>query len=508
MMPAVGQLAAAMPSLPAGSAILVVLGLLHPLAFAAVAVHCLKTRREAASAVAWLFVAWSFPVAGTLLYLGFGINRVAAKGWKKQRSNDSLLTARRAREGASLPLEYWRALRAARACEPDIPYVQNLDRTIDRILPDCPLLGGNRIEPLLTGDEAFPKMLDAIDRATSHIHLQTFIIGNDPVGREFLERLKKKAGEGVRCRVLYDRFGSTRGWTSGMFHPYTNTPGLDIVGWTQANPIRRQYQINLRNHRKLLVVDGSQAFIGGVNLHSGHVAQAGREAIRDYHFAVAGPIALELQYAFLRDWYFMTEEDPAALLTADHFPRMEPVDNALIRVVTGGPTADVEAMTDVTCAALNAAKKQLLVVTPYFVPPTDILRALRLAAMRGVNVQIVVPKQNNHFYAGLAGRALYDELLSAGVGVHERQPPFLHAKAMIIDDRVSIVGTANLDNRSLRLNYETNLVVFNEPFANALKRIVLEDVALSESLELAAWRSRPAYRKIAENLCSLLTPLL
>lgn len=492
----------------AGKAVLVVLGVLHPLAFAAVALHGLKTRREAASMVAWLFVVWSLPVLGPLLYLGYGVNRAPSKAWQKQRSDDSLLSARRAREGASLPLEYWRAMRASRVCEPDSPHARELNLTIDGVVPDWPLLGGNRIEPLLTGDAAFARMLDAIDRATHHIHLQTFIIGNDPIGHEFLDRLKKKAEAGVRCRVLFDRFGSTRGRASGLFHAYRNTPGLDVVGWTQVNPIKRQFQINLRNHRKVLVVDGKEAFIGGINLHAGHTSRTDREAIRDYHFAVAGPIALELQYAFLRDWYFMTDEDPAALLTAEHFPRIEPSGNSLVRVVNGGPTAEIEAMTDVTCAAINVAHTQLLVVTPYFVPPVDILRALRLAALRGVNVQLVVPKKNNHVYAGLAGQALYDQLLSAGVHVYEREPPFLHAKAIIVDDHISIVGTANLDNRSLRLNYETNLVIYDDAFANTLKRIVLEDMALSEDLDLTVWRTRPLRRKVAENLSSLLTPLL
>jgi len=224
--------------------------------------------------------------------------------------------------------------------------------------------------------------------------------------------------------------------------------------------------------------------------------------------ACTGPIALELQYAFLRDWYFITNESPAALLTPEHFPRLDPAGDTLMRVVNSGPTADVEAMTDVFCAAMNAAHKRILVVTPYFVPPPDLLRVLRLAALRGVKVQLVVPAKNNHIYAGLAGKALYEQLLLTGIEVFERRPPFLHAKAMIVDDQVSIVGTANLDNRSLRLNYESNLVVFDESFARALKRVGREDMAQSEALELKAWQARPAYRKVAENLCSLLTPLL
>ena len=481
---------------------------LHIMAVAAVAVHCLQARREPAPTVAWIFVTWSVPALGALCYLVFGINKVREKGWLKQRSDDTLLSVRREREQASLPLHYWRALRDARADEPDTPAAHALNRTIDGVLDDCPLLSGNRVEVLVTGDRAFPRMLEAIEQATEHIHLQTFIIGNDAVGRKFLDTLKRKAAEGVRCRVLYDRFGCTRAWMRGLFRDYRNIEGLELVGWTQANPVKRQYQVNLRNHRKLLVVDGKEAFIGGINLHAGHTARPGRDAMRDYHFAVAGPLVLELQYVFLRDWYFMTDESTDVLLSPTHFPHVDPVGDSLIRVVNGGPTAEAEAMTDVTCAAIHGAVRQLLIATPYFVPPAEIVRALRLAALRGVNVRLVLPKKNNHFYAGLAGQAFYEELLVAGVQIHERRPPFMHAKAMVVDDLLSIVGTANLDTRSLRLNYETNLVIFDETFADSLKRVVLEDVAASVPLSLAGWRERPMRRKVAENLCALLRPVL
>jgi cardiolipin synthase len=332
--------------------------------------------------------------------------------------------------------------------------------------------------------------------------MQTFILGNDAVGREFLELLSARAGEGVKVRVLFDRFGSTEAILSGLIRRPSRTQNMRLVGWTQANPIKRQFQVNLRNHRKLLVVDGQEAFTGGINL-------TGHPPMRDYHFAISGPIVGELQYSFLQDWYFMTEEDPNELLCEDCFPPIEPAGSALVRVVNGGPTSqEVEVLTDTFFAAISSARRELLAVTPYLVPTPDILRALRAAALRGVDVRIIVPERSNHPYAGLAARGLYEELLRAGVRIFLRPAPFIHAKALIVDGAFALVGTANLDVRSLRLNYETNLAVYDEPFADELKRVVLEDQSLSHELDLMTWRRRPLRQRVLENLCGLMTPVL
>jgi cardiolipin synthase len=375
-------------------------------------------------------------------------------------------------------------------------------------LPDFPLLGQNSIEPLLCGDEAFPRMLAAIAGAKDHVHLQTFIIGNDAVGRRMLDALRERAEAGVTVRLLYDRFGSTAAILSGLLRRYAGVPNFKIAGWTLANPVKRQFQINLRNHRKVLIVDGRRAFTGGVNLSANNESVPNRQPDRDYHFELCGPIVQELQYAFLGDWFCMTEEDPDRLLAEAHFPRPEPAGGALVRLINGGPASDTEILTDTFFAMIVQAEKQLYAVTPYFAPPPEIVRALRSAALRGVDVRLVVPEKSNHLYAGWAGRALYEELLDAGVRIFQRPPPFLHAKAMIVDESVALVGTANLDVRSLRLNYETNLAVFDTAFIDVLKRIVLDDVARSRELNLATWRARPTLHRVAENFCSLLTPVL
>ena len=482
---------------------------LHLVAFSLIVFHSLMNRKEAASSVLWIFLAWSFPVIGPILYLSFGVNRVPAKGWRKRRSNQAFRNARMEKEDdAAMPLVYWQSIRKALAIEPDTPFAREMNAAMNSIIEDFPLLGGNRADALLCGDEAYPAMLKAIASAQHHIHLQTFILGNDRVGRMFMDALKAKAETGVRVRVLYDRFGSTRAVFSCLFLRYARVKNMTLAGWTQANPIKRRFQINLRNHRKLLIVDGRIAFTGGLNLHKENMSRKGHPPIRDYHFRIDGPIVHQLQYAFMRDWYFATDEDAETLLSREHFPNVEPTGNALIRVINGGPESEEEVIADTLFAAIVAARKTLLAVTPYFVPTPDFVRALRSAALRGVDTRLIVPARNNHRFVGMAGRALYDTLLAAGVRIFERPPPFIHAKALIVDDALAIVGTANLDARSLRLNYETNVAIYDSAFIDQLKRLVLEDIAASAELDLATWRRRSLPRQMAENFCHLLAPIL
>ena len=486
----------------------VVWSALHALSFALVCLHCLQTRREATSSLLWIFVSWSFPIIGPVLYLTVGIDRVPQMGFHKSSHDARFLEARNAKE-ETLPLAYWRAVHSESVhATPETELGQELNRAMNAVAPEYPMLNGNLIGSHVTGDELYPRMLQAIDQATHHIHLQSFIIQNDTTGRAFMDHLADKARSGVQVRLLYDRFGSTQAAFSGLFRRYRNIPNMRIAGWTQVSPLKRRFQINLRNHRKALVVDGERAFLGGINIHKENTTRRTKAPIRDYHFELAGPVVQEIQYAFMKDWFYTTSESPETLLKPVYFPSITIMGNSLARLVCSGPTAELQTIADVFFSAIVRARKQILIVTPYFVPPYDILRALRSAAIRGVDVRIILPHRSNHIYAGWASRALYDELLQSGVRIFRRPPPFMHAKAMIIDDHVSIVGTANWDVRSLRLNYETSISVHDEAFANSLKHIVLDDEAQSKEVTLAGWRERPSWHRLVENACSLMTPVL
>lgn len=481
---------------------------LHLILFTAVALNLLRYRREPTSALLWLFVAWSLPFVGAIIFRLFGINRITQRVGHKESSDLELYRERQCRENGT-ELAYWRAVHQSLAAEPRDDFSRELNRSMDHRLRDYPLLDGNRLTPMVTGDQAFPVMLQAIDQATHHIHVQTFIIGNDRIGREFMDRLARRAAEGIQVRVLYDRLGSTLAVLSGFFRRYRNIPNLEIHGWTHARPLRSQFHINLRNHRKLLLVDGRRAFIGGLNLQAAHTTRKRRSAIRDYQFAVHGPIIQELQYAFLRDWHFMTDAKPDTLLCAAFFPDLPRAGKALVRLINSGPTpSENETMADVFFNAISAARRQIIIVTPYFIPPLFLSRALQGATQRGVEIRLVVPRKNNHPMAAWAGRAMYEELMLSGVRIYERRPPFMHAKAMVIDDTVALIGSANLDARSLRLSYETNLAVYDNDLIGRLKEIIWEDIAHSNELNAQSWRQRPVRNQLLENFCHLFAPML
>lgn len=482
---------------------------LHLGTFLLVCYSCLKTRREATSTILWIFVAWSFPLIGPLFYLIFGINRMPHKALRKQKASRQLQSERQAHENIALPVSFLRSAHESLASKMEAENCLYLNRTFDRLLPETPLLAGNLITPLVDGTQAYPAMLKAIGNAQRNIHLQTFIIGNDEIGKDFLDSIAEKARSGVKVRFLFDHFGSAAAVLGGLLNRYKQTPNMSIYGWTQANLLKRQFQINLRNHRKILIVDGVTAFTGGINLRNDNMNTASAPAIRDYHFMIQGPVVQELQYSFLSDWYFITEENPRLLLQSDHFPLQSSKGPALARVVNSGPTPEeMEAVAKVFFECINWAHKELLVVTPYFVPSPDILQSFKSAAMRGVDIRLLVPKENNHIYTGLAGKALYEELLDSGVRIFERKPPFMHAKAMVADGKVALVGSANLDMRSLRLNYESNLLVFDHEFIRSLRTIMLDDFANSSEINSIEWRRRPLWHRMSENLCYLMMPVL
>ena len=480
----------------------------HLLLFLSVALHVLRHRRRADSTLLWLLIAWSVPVAGTVLYAMFGVDRVPKERWRRNvQRHVQMDGARDAATDDVVPEAYWRSVGGAPTTPAD-EWARELDRPLAAMLESFPLLGGNLVTPLLTGDEAFPKMLEAIREARHHIHLQSFIIGNDATGREFMDAVAAKAREGVRVRVLYDRFGSSHALWGGLFRKYRKVPNLALAGWTQSNVFRKQMHLNLRNHRKTLVVDGRIAFMGGVNLNEYSRSRGKVPAIQDYHFRLLGPIVQELQYSFLRDWHVMTEEDPVQLLSAQHFRRLPAEGKALVRVVNSGPSSDLRVAVDVFFNAVNAARKQVFIITPYFLPSEDLLRALRMAALRGVRVYLVVPEKSNHWYTTWAGRAMYEDLLESGVRIFERRPPFIHAKAMTVDDRMAIVGSSNWDIRSLYSNYETSLAVYDTRLVMHLKLLMSEDLHESREVELAAFKRRPVAHRYLENACGLLSPLL
>lgn len=455
--------------------------------------HLFARPRDARAVLLWLAVILGIPFVGPLVYVLFGINTTPSKSWKKQAS-DAAFAEADVKGGGSQQIP----------ADAD----DALQRVIDRLTPDFPLRDGNAVRLIEPAAAALDAMVAAIDGATSSVNLASYIIGDDAAGRRVLDACAAAARRGVSVRVLYDGFGSASAAFRGLFRRYRRVTGLQVRVFSQANVFRRRFQLHLRSHRKILVIDGIRAFTGGVNFSAVYLPSGGRAPTIDFHFEVRGPVVRDLQYAFLRDWYYMTDETAESLLSARFFPVLVPVGPASARLVNSGPTADEEANAlALFFAAVGAARTQILVVTPYFVPPSSLRLALRTAAARGVDVRILVPAVNNHPLIRLASRARYRELLLAGVRIFERRAPFIHAKALVVDDRIAVIGSANLDPRSLFLNYETNLVVDDPVFATDLKIALLEQFQNSDEIAYEVWRRRPFLHRLAENVANLFSPV-
>lgn len=482
--------------------------LVHVLLSLLVCLHLLRTPRDARTALLWMLFTIVFPVVGALAYVLFGINTIPVKGWEKQHSDLVFRERQQQHARQANPLAEMDAQKNALKVAPHSALSQQLNKILDHLAFNHPLLGGNDVQLIDNAELALEEMFAAIRTAQNHIHLATYIFNDDVVGKRLMRLLVERARAGVQVKVLYDAFGSAGASFRLFFWRLRREPNLEIIGFSQANVLKRKFQLNLRNHRKILVIDGALAFTGGVNFHDVYLPHRDRPGTLDYHFRLRGPAVLELQYTFLRDWYYMTDVPAEKLLTKTHFPTPRSEGVLAVRLQNSGPTRDeAGAALNAFYAAIHQAQKQVLIVTPYFVPPESLILALRHAAYRGVDVKVLVPSVNNHPTLRCASHALYTPLLTSGVHIYERAPPFIHSKAAVIDDAVAFIGSANLDPRSLFLNYETNLIVFSEAFASKLKYAMLDDLSHAQEVVYARWRRRPKVQQFVENFFNLFHPI-
>jgi cardiolipin synthase len=456
----------------------------------------LLRRKEASSTVAWILTLVFLPAAGALLFLLFGRDRVRLPA-RRKRELDSLVRAEvAASRGDDTEVS------AARGLPLPSPVERMLFRVGERLSQLRPT-GGNRVDVLTEGDAVYQALGDAIDRATHHVHVEMYLIRNDATGHWFRERLVAAAKRGVEVRLLVDGFGCFALGPS-WFGPL-HRAGVRVAEFLPMRSVLLQ-PVNLRNHRKIVVVDGWLAFTGGYNIgeeYRGNMPGVG--TWRDVHLSIQGPAAAELQRGFLQDWAFATRErlDPRG-----YFPRIEPRGEAIVAIVPSGPDTRTEAIHRLFFGAIVGAEREVVVTTPYFVPDQSLLVAMELAAMRGVDLKIVLPGHSNHTVTWHAGRSFYSQLLEAGVDIREYEPGIVHAKTLVADSAVALVGSANMDLRSFRLNFEVHALVHDSTTALRLRESFYADAAQSRRVEAEAWRSRSAALRLKEGASRLVSPLL
>ncbi len=467
-------------------------GLLHLLLAPPAIIHALLYKRDPRAALGWIGLCLLLPIAGTLLYLLFGINRIHTRAHHLAPLHRFL----------RIPYEQGTACRepAPVAQLPPIalplrPFVAVSQRVARR-----PLLAGNHIEVLENGEGAYPAMLQAIDSARERVFLSSYIFETDATGQRFIKALAHARSRGVRVRVLLDAVGEHYSWPPASYR--LKRAGVRVARFLPPRLIPPTPYINLRNHRKLLVVDGRLGFTGGMNIGDRHLIQDTPHPTRDLHFRVRGPVVAELEDVFREDWRFTTGE---ALPPS---PLPSPAGDSHARVLVDGPNEDLDKLILTLEGAIGAARHEVLAVTPYFIPPPPLLYALQAAALRGIEVSVILPERSNLPYVDWASRNLLLELLAHGVRIHLQPPPFDHSKLLIIDRLYAHIGSANLDNRSLRLNFELNVEIADPLFAARLAGHTLRLREAARELSAEEIAARPLPQRLRDATCWLFSPYL
>ncbi len=463
----------------------------------------LNTRDESERTVLWLLVIFGFPVFGVILYLFCGLNRRNTMG----RRVDMILDAIRKKNGNGMLNFRKRALTpfiAGRTETANMEY-RNM---MDRIFPDYPPLNGNDVQLLCDGTAAYPEMLKSIREAKHSIHLESYIFADDTVSRQLFEELRKKAQEGVQVKVIYDSLGSLPALISHFFRRYSHRSGnLKICAFSRTT-LLTPWRNQLRNHRKLLITDGTTAFLGGLNISAGNVS--GKESIRihDLHCRIQGTAVSELQFVFLQDWNVASGDAPGSIFREEYFPVPRFRGNTGLRVIPSGHGYVFQGTEQTFFAAVSTARKSVWICTPYFVPERAFSKALRTAALRGVDVRIIMPEKNNHFFMQLASENLYPTLCADGVRIFARKGAFSHTKAMLCDGTHAYFGSSNCDVRSFRLNYELDVSVTSGSFLQELHEQFLQELENSSEITLEDTRLVHPVRRLAQSICALFTPVL
>ena len=462
----------------------------------ATSIHAVLRKQETASVIGWVGLIWLAPFVGSFLYCCFGINRIQRRGCAVNQKLRTVLNQ------LTIPIPENVIQRMAEVKTNHLQFKQIVE-TVDK-LTQRPLLPGNEIQPLLNGDQAYPAMLKAIASARKSVSFLSYIFDNDRVGKAFIEELDKARQRGVEVRVLIDDIGSRYSRPSTPHE--LKRRGIHCKTFLPTLGPRFAAYANLRNHRKILVVDGDVGFTGGMNIRHGcWLELSPPHPVQDLHFQFSGPVVTHLQEAFLTDWAYTTGE----ILEGDAWlPVPEFKGHALARGITDGPDEDFERLLMTILAAVSIARQRIVIATPYFLPDPSMIRALVLAVMRGVVVDIIVPKRNNIRFVQWASSHPLKQVLEGGCNVYYSDPPFDHTKLLLVDNAWSLVGSTNLDPRSLRLNFEFNVECYSQELAAQLTEII--EIKLKQAKRITAKEitDRNIMLRLRDGLARLMTPYL
>jgi cardiolipin synthase len=447
--------------------------------------HAVIYKRESRSAALWVVLIWVMPALGPILYLLMGVNRVQRRAAR--------LRADRVRHRAELQ---------AAPGEPQGTHLAPLARMLNNVI-ERRLVAGNSVEELVNGVQAYPAMLEAIDAARSSIMLASYIFNGDGIGAQFVDALARAMGRGVAVRVLVDDVDA-RFTRSSAYKPLRRA-GVPLGVFNPPLVPARLNAVHLRNHRKILVVDGALGFTGGMNIDRRYWSNGSEPVSRDLHFRLRGPVVAQLAEVFADDWHFATGE---TLRGAPWFVPLEAAGEVLARCIDDGPDENTEPLRWAIVGGLNQAQRSARILTPYFVPDGALITALDVAAMRGVEVDIVLPAESDLPHVHWAAWGQLWQVLERGCRVWTSPGPFDHSKLMVVDGAWTLLGSANWDARSLRLNFELNVECYSVEFGARMDGLVQARINTAQQVTLADVRARSLPVKLRDGVARLFAPFL
>lgn len=458
--------------------------LFHLVIMPVAALHALVCKRDHRAALGWIAVIFLFPVAGPLLYFIFGINRLHTKA--------------RVFAGRHLPVLHFGYERATRSPSTELdPLTHELPRPYLSIVggraTGSPLLNGNHFEPLVNGEGFFPALIEAIDGARHHVLLSTYLFSAKGVAGEVIAALSRARARGVKTYVLVDGVGTWYSMRQGVRAMRRHK--IKVALFNPPSLLPPSLDINMRNHRKIAVVDDELGFFGGINIDARHMMEdpGNRNPTQDIHFLARGPVVAELRRLFEYDWKLVTRH-------ALNLPTYAstPKGATLCRVIDDGPHDNLNHLAMTLSGNIAAAREQITIMTPYFLPGQEIVAALQAAALRGVRIKVLLPEKSNLPFVDWATRNMLWELLLWDIEVYLKAAPFAHTKLLSIDDHYVMAGSANLDARSLRLNFELGIEIFDSTLARELNSHMEQEISHSHALTLDELDNRPIWQRIRD----------
>ncbi|MFL1453903.1 cardiolipin synthase [Marinobacter sp. GN3S48] len=451
----------------------------------------LLTYRTAQGAIAWIIALIGLPYLAVPLFLLFGRNRFGG-----------YVRARRMGDAALTDLLNHFEQQTTTLSHPGNEHFGDEFQVLCK-LGRQPFTSNNHCTLLKDGEATFDSVFDAMENARHYILLEFYIIRSDKVGQRIKSILKRKLAEGVQVWFLYDDIGSV--WLPRTYLKELAHAGARVASFGDGNIRRRRFQINFRNHRKLLLCDGNIGFVGGINLGDEYLGTAmDQEPWRDTHCHIAGPAVIGLQLAWLEDWNWASNEFP----DLNWQPALPPSGDHEVLILPTGPADTYETCTLFFLNCINNARTRIWIASPYFVPDFQIMNALQLAALRGVDVRIIIPEKSDSWLIKVAAYSYLVQASQAGVGIYRYQPGFMHQKVILVDNRYAAVGTANLDNRSMRLNFEITAITTSSEFVSEVTTMLEEDLENSRRMTERDYQDRSIAFRLGCRAVRLLAPLL